>query len=631
VAEEDARLLIFGRDGKLLRESYSGGGWSLKPSKVAPGRIYYGRFTILLDSDKKTWRLESFQKGVNGVIMGDAKIGGKTFIGFGQGHEGVSFAEFTPEKLTAANGIIAVPFKRTGVPAKDDPWTYRVDSNSDGVVNTNDAVVANVTDATGKPVTNQRLFDYRLNRLWPNGDITTPGMGGWMARWPCAGLDERGHPIYRLQDRVPLPNDKGDVVSPYDLKPQAFGTADHEPRPDGGWVILSGCSGNPARSWVHNGGVDIFGVDKNNVVDWVHPFGAYNKIGSLDLEGGLYIAALAETYDFFVLNADGLLLPGFGFPARAHYQGHWVDHEDTVVTFLDKAGRVNLLTCDYVINRNHWFILQKKDVREAKYKFSVSPATATQLAALPVTKLDVTAGKPGQPRVRIPRLEKPLPIDGDLQKWRDLALGPPIVITPEASMGIEGGAPDCSALVRLAHHGNDLYLQALRFDDVITAHQPRSRAYLQDTVEFCVNGIIDGVKHNLSLTTDAGPVNQLDGRRLPARVLDQTDSPLVIKVLDNAESVPERQLIESIFGVSLRNSPVQLFEARIPFNEKTYAGRPEARFDLTPGKEFWFGFLIDDNDDPGADLQNYLYWPATCGNFNPVESGARAVCDGPER
>jgi hypothetical protein len=181
--------------------------------------------------------------------------------------------------------------------------------------------------------------------------------------------------------------------------------------------------------------------------------------------------------------------------------------------------------------------------------------------------------------------------------------------------------------MRVAYHGQDLYLQVLRFDDTVSSHQPRSRAYQQDTVEVCLNGIMEGIKILMSQSTDAGPVNQVDGWSLPARTLSQQDAPLVIKVLDNAEAVSERQLLEDIFGLDMRGSKVQLFETKIPLDDKTYAGRPEAKFELKPGAEFWLGILIDDNDDPGTDLQSFLLWPATFGTFSAKDTAARAIFD----
>ena len=143
----------------------------------------------------------------------------------------------------------------------------------------------------------------------------------------------------------------------------------------------------------------------------------------------------------------------------------------------------------------------------------------------------------------------------------------------------------------------------------------------------CVNGIMEGIKFNISQTTDAGAVNQVDGWALKAYTLDQKESPLVIKVLDTADEVSERQLIESIFGVNLRSNKVHIYETKIPIDAKTYAGRPEARFDLKSGQQFWLGFLIDDNDQPGTDMQNFLLWPTTYGTFSAKETGAIGILE----
>jgi hypothetical protein len=60
-------------------------------------------------------------------------------------------------------------------------------------------------------------------------------------------------------------------------------------------------------------------------------------------------------------------------------------------------------------------------------------------------------------------------------------------------------------------------------------------------------------------------------------------------------------------------------------DNKTYAGREKARFELKPGQEFWLGFLINDNDQPGTDVQYFLYWPVTYGTFSAKDTGAIAV------
>ena len=49
--------------------------------------------------------------------------------------------------------------------------------------------------------------------------------------------------------------------------------------------------------------------------------------------------------------------------------------------------------------------------------------------------------------------------------------------------------------------------------------------------------------------------------------------------------------------------------------------------ELGPGKSFWIGFFIDDNDHPFTDVQELIAWPATFGMFSPKEEGAVAVCE----
>ena len=94
----------------------------------------------------------------------------------------------------------------------------------------------------------------------------------------------------------------------------------------------------------------------------------------------------------------------------------------------------------------------------------------------------------------------------------------------------------------MTHLDQDLYLQVLQFHDIVASRQPSWRAYLQDGFEMAITGVMEGVKFNLSRTTDAGPVYQIDGWDLKAYRLDQASSPLALKVLDNAAEAAERHV-----------------------------------------------------------------------------------------
>jgi hypothetical protein len=143
---------------------------------------------------------------------------------------------------------------------------------------------------------------------------------------------------------------------------------------------------------------------------------------------------------------------------------------------------------------------------------------------------------------------------------------------------------------------------------------------------------MSGFKFDATVVTDLGPVlwRNRFGRADLGLALPASHAPRVIKVLDNARSVDERRLIENLSGVDLSANHVVVMEFKLPIDAATYRDSPDALKALTPwrsGLEFWIGFLINDNDNPGTDQQNYLVWPATYGNFNPVEDGARAVLE----
>jgi len=636
VGEQEGRMQVFDKDNKLVWSSFSTEAGSGAGSKLTPGRLLGGYFSYQTDSEKGTWQLESYHPNMNqGRMIGDFKVDGQTFLAYldvkaseptqgqpkGTLYGRLTFVRFTPEKAAAVGGFVW----KWGT---QEPWTFRYDDNHDGKVDWNDKVVSTLTDEKGQP-TFIPLNDNRWMSVQPNGDVMLAVVpGGWLLRLPCAGLDKQGSPIYRFADRKLLKGEKDAIVSPYDHKPTGPACHDHVARANDEWVVLSYASGAPWKVMINNGGTDVIGLDKNGGVNWFRPFANINVTGSLKGGDGVYLAAMADTYDCLAMNDDGLSMNGLCPAEKADFVGNWVDDPTGLRTFIDKQGKLNVLMIDYVFRCcDEWYRLENKEVHPAKFPLTVTPQTAATLAALPLKPLDVTAGKPATPVIHIPHLKEPLRIDGDLAKWRDAGISPQIIITPETSSGIEGGPQDCSAIVRMAYEGQNLYVQVLRFDDVITAHQPRSRAYLQDTVEMAVNGIWKGIKHNMSMTTDVGPVNQVDGWGLPAHTLDKNDSPIVIKTLDDAQLVTERKLIESIYGVDMSKCKVQIFETRIPMNDKTYAGRVEAKLDLKPGLVFWLGFLIDDNDNPGTDLQNFIFWPVTYGTTTPMEQHGKAILD----
>ena len=206
---------------------------------------------------------------------------------------------------------------------------------------------------------------------------------------------------------------------------------------------------------------------------------------------------------------------------------------------------------------------------------------------------------------------------------------PQVIVTPETASGAIDGPKDVSAVIRLAYQGNALYLQVLTFDDVPSFHQPVVRHHQQDGIEFCINGFLPGFKFDVTRTSDAGPI--VIRQRFYFQNLDflipPDHAPRTVKVLANARDVPERRLIESIYGVDMADSPVIVTECKLPIDATTYKDAVKDLFPLKPGQTFRLGFLINDNDNPGTDVQNYLVWPATYGNFNPIDDTAIAVLE----
>ena len=90
----------------------------------------------------------------------------------------------------------------------------------------------------------------------------------------------------------------------------------------------------------------------------------------------------------------------------------------------------------------------------------------------------------------------------------------------------------------------------------------------------------------------------------------------------SAKGVPERSIIEGFYGVDLAKSKVVITEYMLPIDDITYKGDPKAKFEVAPGKSVWIGFMIDDNDVPGADYQNFCFWPATYSTFAEKEVSA---------
>ena len=225
----------------------------------------------------------------------------------------------------------------------------------------------------------------------------------------------------------------------------------------------------------------------------------------LSTVGAVTITGVGTTSEIIAVNRDGLGLGELRPAGEVHYQGYFLDHPEAVRAYRGHDGRTYALMADNFNGRHHWFRLDGEDRIVA-----VGAPVALGRAAAGARR----RGPPARPRRRParaaggthPPLAAPLPIDGDLAKWREAGIAPQIIVTPETAFGGDRRPrDDCSAVVRLAYRGQDLYAQFLVFDDVVSFHQPVAKHYQQDGVEICLNGFLPGFKFDASVVTDAGP------------------------------------------------------------------------------------------------------------------------------
>ena len=67
-------------------------------------------------------------------------------------------------------------------------------------------------------------------------------------------------------------------------------------------------------------------------------------------------------------------------------------------------------------------------------------------------------------------------------------------------------------------------------------------------------------------------------------------------------------------------------EFRLPLTaDIALSGDPRPMEKVGPGSECYLGFMINDNDIKGGDIQEYIVWPSTYGTFNLKTAGAKAV------
>jgi hypothetical protein len=636
---DHGRVLVFDAQGKPTWNTFGVFGNGTAPSFADPGRVFDtgGRRTLLLETGADgsgTWRpgthydMPAFGES---QFLGDFAEGSQVFGVVVARKPGQQGGELQVLRFDGDRARQVLRIARD--PKRDNAYfTYR-DTNGDGAIDARDGVGTALPGADGNPFRNDLLA--RFNILQPNGDILIldSDPDHWATLWRRS-READGSPAYRAGDRLRVPRPREDLISPYTHKPDATrGLYGATLDPDGLIANINLQSSPDGTGFLNSAGTDLAGFDRKGKLRWLHRLDTDGALAGLASVGPVVLAGVATTCEILAVNHDGLGLGSFGQPAQVHHPGFFLDHPEAVQAYKGRDGRTYALIADNYDGRHHWYRLDAADrIKAHVVPVNLGQSAASALAALPAPTPYVPS-KPAPPLVRIPRLAAPLAIDGDLAKWRKAGIVPQVVITTDTTGGGKFDGPrDCSAVVRLAYHGQDLYGQFLVFDDNVSFHQDVAKHHLQDGAEICINGYLAGFKFDLTTTSDTGPTilrNRFFQQKL-TWALPAAHAPRSIRVLDDARSVEERGLIESAYGLDMSGCRVLVAEFKLPIDATTYKDSLKELEALTPwgpGREFWLGFLINDNDEPGTDVQNYLKWPATYDNFGPVELGARAVLE----
>lgn len=633
---EDDRVLVFDREGKSLWTTFGLAGDACVVSHADRGRVFTpdGRKSLRLDEGAGTWAPDAFWEVPRGTFLGDFVDGGKTFGAF-------VVATVPPQEhgallLVRYDGQSARPMLLMAQEAKTGRYLSRKDDNRDGRLDDRDEVtVMSPPRGAPDPLRGGPVAHRVFSTLEPGGDLVTPSLHAetWGAIWHYSGLDLQGTPTYRLQDCRELRRRAGGLISPYTRKPDPSGSlVGTVPEADGGFTGLIHLRSSPGGTGlIDHAGTDLIRVDGEGLPLWDHPLSAHKGLVGLQAVGPLLLTGVGATCEVLAFNRDGLGVGSFGPGPEVHYSGSSLDQPRSLRAYRGIDGRTYALVADNANGMPHWWRLHGDDtIATGATPITLDQPAAQALAALPAAPV-VAGARPATPSIRVPHLAADLPIDGELEKWRKAGIAPQIIVTPETAAGAIDGPRDVSALIRLARRGNALYLQVLTFDDVPSFPQPVARRHRQDGVEFRINGSgsLPGSRFDITRTVDAGPVvlREHFDSNAPDFLVPPAHAPRVVKVLPNARDLPERRLIESIYGVDMADSPVIVTECKLPIDTTTYKDAVNDLFPLKSGRKFRIGFAINDSDDPGTDVPDYLVWPATYTNFNTLDDLAIAVLE----
>jgi len=641
VLDGPGRPLVFGPDGasvymSLCEFAYDPIWNNYDGEEDGLTHMYFKSQSWTIDAKKGAWAPEAYWGGSTPRFKYHGKLysaGGASILdSAGKKREGSTiyrFDDYAPKMLPIFYYV----------DAKSAHLRVIHDENNDGVITAADGDGTEVVDTAGKPIlVNGYGFWPRFTAYERNGDIRGS------RRWVFKGMDAKGAPIYEIQSESDYPIDTGKLPSPYTFKktkdrgypygvvPMVGRYSESVVAPDGDLVSGMSAGDSPHGVGLANSGcVDIARFRRDGSLRWYLPMNDYGPIqGVKQVTPGFILTTWGHQTEFIGLDDDGLSLGHLGPPLVQHWSGYWVDQPGSYTLFKGNDGRLHVMASDYSVCGWHWLSLQNYDTyRKATFAFQVSDARATALAAeAPRTTFLMT--RADKPRVTIKKLAAPLPIDGDLEKWHKIGLTPQVVLTPALGSANLKGAKDCSGVIRLAYEGDNIYVQLLRFDDVIM-FDPSVGTHLQDSLEMLINGFAKPGFQFVVGKFGSGGTDGVKRQRFgagPASFPSPDLIPRAVKVLDNATAVPERKMLEAATGEDLSQAKVIVMEFKLSITKTgAFAGEGEGDlFPVGPGKGFWLGFNVNDNDTPGmGGAQKCIGWPASFGTFMPKEDGVWAV------
>jgi len=630
------RTMVFDKDGKLVRQMNGMWGQGIGYGMFAgDDRMHFfninGEYSIIFDAKNQTWEPGTRWK----YTMTQATpnfcyaAGGKTFaIYHAREKDQPTYLYVT--RLESETGT-ARAVSRYGF---DTEGLFRQLANAEGIV-ADDAAKEYIKDAEGKAITANFINEpgFTSTDFNVNGHLFIP-LRKHIQYIPMTGLDANGVPAYdftKMKLITGLVEGQTTFTSPYD-----FQTTEDVSIAQDVWMFEDGSftapvsvkSGpGPDLASEHTNATNAAGFDANGNMRWFSPLNPFGlKIG---FQGHLAMGDIAffgrgAICEWETMDRDGLGTGAIGTPADMGWGGMWLDNPRQMQPFVGNDGKHYLIVGDYCAQAYHWMTLigQDKLVRQ-RVAVKVDDALAAELAKAPAKPMPHFP-VPQPPKFTIKKIDKELPMDGDLAKWRTLGIKP-IVVGPDQTL--KNDPRDTSAVIRMAWNGEKIFVQVIKFDDVITFHQRNIHAhYLQDGIEMCINIFYNGWKYNVTRMEGKDVVFRDRFFEQNSGFVDEKMVPRKITVFDNAKDVEERKMFEASRGVDMSNCKVMLVEFTL--TKAAIEGMSGGwQAELESGKSFIVGFSINDGDIPGADLMNLITWPVMYGTFSRAEAFATATLE----